>query len=235
MKVAIVGYGKMGHAVERILLSRGHEVVLRVDVGLDSLDDASDVDVAIEFSAPSAAYDNIVTCLRKGIPVVSGTTAWLSKLDEVKELCRELGGAFFYSSNYSIGVNVFLKANKCLAKLMDRFGDFDVTIEETHHSEKKDAPSGTAVTIAEGIVGEVSRKSGWTLGIPELEDRIGIASIRRSRVKGIHSVVWESEEECIELNHTAHSRDCFARGAVMAAEFLVGRTGVFGMDDLLEL
>jgi len=235
MKVAIIGYGKMGHAIERILLSRGHEVVLRVDVGGDRLEDASGVDVAIEFSAPSAAYDNIVKCLEMGIPVVSGTTAWLSRMDEVKELCKKVNGAFFYSSNYSIGVNVFLKASRCLARLMNRFGEFDVTIEETHHSEKKDAPSGTAITVAEGIVDEVDRKQGWTLGVPQQDDKIEIASLRRSKVKGIHSVVWESEEECIELKHTAHSRDCFARGAVMAAEFLVGKIGVFGMDDLLEL
>lgn len=238
MNVAIVGYGKMGHAIEQILLGRGHNVVLKIDI--DNAEDlnetsAKGVDVAIEFSAPSAAFGNIMRCLQLGIPVVSGTTAWLSHMEEVKDKCNELKGAFFYSSNYSIGVNLFFRANRYLAKLMNKFDGYDVTLEETHHSEKKDAPSGTAITAAESIISELDRKSEWCLGQPSSSSQLEVSAVRRSKVKGIHTVTWENELECIELKHTAHSRDCFAEGAVMAAEFLVGKTGIFGMDDLLEL
>jgi len=238
MRVAIIGYGKMGHAIESILVSRGHEISLIVDVdNRNDLNEASakNVDVAIEFSAPDAAFDNIMSCLKLNIPVVSGTTAWLSRFDEVKSTCQKLNGAFFYSSNYSIGVNVFFKANEYLAKLMNKFSGYDVTVEETHHSEKKDAPSGTAITTAEGILRNLDRKDKWCLGQPSDNSVLEVSAVRRSKVKGIHTVTWENELEMIEITHMAHSRDCFAQGAVMAAEFLVGKKGIFGMDDLLNL
>ncbi|MFI3263650.1 MAG: 4-hydroxy-tetrahydrodipicolinate reductase [Rikenellaceae bacterium] len=235
MNVAIIGYGKMGHEIEKILNSRGHNVALIIDI--DNQEDFTkekfkDIDVAIEFTAPTTAFNNICKCMEIGVPVVCGTTAWLDKYDEVLALCEKTKGAFFYSSNYSIGVNIFFKVNKMLAKLMNPYKDYDVTVEEVHHTQKKDSPSGTAVTIAEGILENIDRKSSW-VGHTTIEpEELEVLGIRRSVVPGTHTVTWESEIDVLEIKHLAKGRQGFALGAVVAAEFLQGKQGAFSMDSL---
>jgi len=236
MRVALIGYGKMGRAIEKVLLERGHTVTLTVDV--DNVCDLNPgrlngVDVAIEFSTPDTAYDNVTRCLENGIPVVCGTTAWTDRLEEAKTLCRARGGAFFYASNYSVGVNIFFKINERLAQSMNRFGDFDVTVEETHHTRKRDAPSGTAITIADGILRNIDRKKSWTLGTTTVAEELEVSAIRRGIVPGTHTVTWEAPEEQITMTHTVKSRNVLAEGAVLAAEFICGKKGFFTMDDLL--
>jgi 4-hydroxy-tetrahydrodipicolinate reductase len=237
MKAALIGYGKMGREIERILLERGHTVPLIVDI-----DNAADlnaenlrgVDVAIEFTTPDTAFGNIKKCLEAGTPVVCGTTAWLDRYDEAVKICREHNGAFFYASNYSIGVNIFFRINKELARLMNRFADYDVTIEEVHHTQKKDAPSGTAITLAEGILAGLERKEKWTLGTTTAPTELEIGSIRRSVVPGIHTVTYESPVDVLQVEHTIKSRSGLASGAVAAAEFLCGKKGIYTMDDLMK-
>lgn len=251
MKAAIIGYGKMGREIERILRERGDEVVLIVDAdNRQDLDAAhlAGVDVALEFTTPATAYDNIRTCLECGVAVVSGTTGWTDRLGELQALCRELHGAFFYASNYCLGVNLMFRLNRQLAALMNRVGGYEVRIEEVHHTEKKDAPSGTAITLAEGIIAELDSKSGWVNYAPGIAhatnrversedtpaDRVEIHSVREGAVPGIHTVTYESADDRLELRHTIKNRRTLAAGAVVAAAFLCGRQGVFGMDDLLE-
>ena len=238
MKIAIIGYGKMGHEIENILISRGHEIPLIIDKNnVQELNNikSENVDVAIEFSAPEVAYDNIVKCIAAGVPVVSGTTAWLDKFDEVEKLTNEKNGAFFYASNYSIGVNLFFKLSKQLATMMNQFGNYDVTLNEVHHTQKLDAPSGTAITLAEGVIEGLDRKNEWHLGTTTEADKLEVNAQRRSTVAGIHTLVWESPVDLITIEHNAKSRAGFAMGAVVAAEFLAGKKGVFSMDDLLAL
>lgn len=238
MKTAIIGYGKMGREIERILKERGHEAALVIDAdnrGDLNAEKMRGIDVAIEFTTPDTALGNIRKCLEIGVPVVCGTTAWTAHLPEVEALCRERGGAFFYASNYSIGVNVMFRLNKALAGMMNRFPEYDVTVEEVHHTQKKDSPSGTAITIADDIVAALDRKSRWVGGCadaPAPED-LEIASVRRSVVPGIHTVTYESEVDSITLTHNAKSRAGFALGAVLAAEFLAGKKGIYSMNDLL--
>lgn len=237
MKVALLGYGKMGREIEKILISRGHTVDLIIDRdngGDLSPEKMAGIDVAIEFSTPDSAYDNVVRTLRCGVPVVCGTTAWLDRLSEVKALCEQLGGAFFYASNYSVGVNLMFRVNAMLAKLMEPFAQYDVTVDEIHHTAKLDAPSGTAVTLAEGILEGVSRKKRWELGASTEAEVLNVGAVRRSIVPGTHNVVWDSSVDEITLSHRAKSRAGFAEGAVFAAEFLVGKKGCFSMDDLLK-
>jgi 4-hydroxy-tetrahydrodipicolinate reductase len=236
MRVAIIGYGKMGHQIERTLTERGHEVALIIDV--DNATDLSaegmrGVDVAIEFTAPDAALGNIKKCLEIGVPVVCGTTAWTAHLPEVEALCRRRDGAFFYASNYSIGVNVMFALNRELARIMNRFPEYDVTVEETHHTQKKDAPSGTAITLAEGIIGGLDRKTEWTGQTTTAPEELEVTSIRRSTVAGIHTVIYESPVDTLTLSHTIKERSGLALGAVLAAEFLVGKKGIYTMNDLL--
>lgn len=237
MKFAIIGYGKMGHEIQRTITARGGEVVLIIDQS--NTNEMTDenlraADVAIEFSTPDTAFDNIRRCLEAGVPVVSGTTGWNDRKAQIEELCRQKNGRFFWASNFSIGVNLFFRINRSLAQMMNRFSDYDVTIEEIHHTQKKDAPSGTAITIAEEILGGVERKNRWELGATTEPDALGIASLRRSTVFGTHSVVWESDVDSIELTHTAKSRTGLAIGAVLAAEFLATqKPGVYSMNDLL--
>ena len=226
----------MGHEIERILLERGHSVPLIIDIsnpGDLNAENLKNVDVAIEFSTPSTAFDNIRKCLEAGTPVVCGTTAWLDRYDEAVALCKETGGAFFYASNYSIGVNVFFKINRELARLMNRFAEYDVTIEEVHHTQKKDAPSGTAITLAEGVLEGLERKQTWICGTTTVPEELEIGAIRRSVVPGTHTVTYESPADLIAINHTAKSRVGFAMGAVAAAEFLCGKKGIYTMDDLM--
>lgn len=237
MKTAIIGYGKMGHEIEKVLRARGHQIVAIIDkdnVEQIGSKEFKSADVAIEFSAPTAAHDNICAAIMAGVPVICGTTAWLDKYNDVVELCRVKKGKFFYASNYSIGMNLFFRINKALSAAMNRFNEYDVTICETHHTEKKDAPSGTAITIAQGILSELERKNSWVLGSTCIADQLGIAAIRRSVVPGTHTVEWESAQDIIKLEHTAKSRAGLAVGAVVAAEFLVEQpSGIYNMDNLL--
>lgn len=237
MKIALIGYGKMGKEIEQILIARGHTIPLIIDLNnTNDLDAAhlQKVDVAIEFTTPSTAYGNVVKCLEAGVPVVCGTTAWLDKLPEVEQLCKEKNGAFFYASNYSIGVNIFFEINRRLAQLMNRFGEYDVTIEETHHTQKKDAPSGTAVTLAEGVLENLDRKQKWVCGTTTVPEELEVVAIRRSVVPGTHIVTYESDVDALSITHMAKSRRGFALGAVLAAEFLHGKTGIFSMKDLMQ-
>lgn len=238
MKVVLIGYGKMGHEIERILLGRGDEVVLVIDennsadLNPENLKNKK-AEVAIEFSTPDTAYCNIMTCIEAGVPIVCGTTGWLGKFGEVKESCEKNNGTFFYASNYSVGVNVMFRVNEILAGMMDSFPQYDVTVEEVHHTQKKDAPSGTAITIAEGILGNLSRKEEWVGHTTTEPSELEVLAVRRSVVPGIHTVTYESEADSITLTHNAKSRIGFAIGAVLAAEFIKDRKGIFSMKDML--
>ena len=247
MKILLVGYGKMGKTIEKIAIQRGHTIVGRVDV--ESTDTPTitgqaitpGADVAIEFTQPGAAVDNITRCIAAGIPVVSGTTGWLEKLDEVKATVKKHDGAFFYASNYSLGVNVFFKVNEYLAKLMSSLPDrqtaqenYHVSIDETHHTQKKDAPSGTAITIAEGIIHYLPWKTSWVNEKSETPEKLVINSFRVDPAPGTHSVKYKSAIDDIEITHTAHSREGFALGAVLVAEWIRGRKGSLTMNDFLQ-
>lgn len=235
MKIALVGYGKMGKAIEQIARERGHEIVSIIDIN-NPQDFASEAfrsaDVAIEFTSPATAYGNYLKCFEAGVPVVSGTTGWLDKMPEIKRMCREEGKTFFYASNFSIGVNIFFAVNKYLAKIMNNFPSYDVRMTEVHHVHKLDAPSGTAITLAEGILENIDRKERWTLNTAEAPTDLPIQAIREGEVPGIHEITYESEADIISIKHDAKSRAGFALGAVLAAEFTAGKKGFLGMSDM---
>ena len=236
MKIALIGYGKMGHAIEQIALQRGHEIVSVIDVNNqeDFTSDAfKSADVAIEFSMPAVAMDNYRRAFAAGVPVVSGTTGWLEHLPEIKEACKA-GQTFFYASNFSLGVNIFFALNKYLAKIMNDFPAYDVRMVETHHVHKLDAPSRTAITLAEGLIDNIERKNKWVEGKEPAEDEIGICSVREGEVPGIHTVIYESDVDTISITHDAKSRMGFALGAVIAAEFTCGKKGFLTMQDMLK-
>ena len=232
MKIALVGYGKMGKIIDEISQNRGHEVVARLKEtpNRESLNDA---DVVIEFSNPEAAFENIKVCLENKIPVICGTTGWLDKKPEIERIAVEQNSAFLYGSNFSLGVNLFFAINEKLAKLMNNVDEYQCQLEEIHHIHKKDAPSGTAISIAEGII-ENSRYEAWKLGETKGKE-LGIFAIREDEVPGTHSVFYRSEVDEIEIKHTAFNRNGFALGAVIAAEWIVGKQGVFSMKDVLGL
>ncbi|MDR6846628.1 4-hydroxy-tetrahydrodipicolinate reductase [Flavobacterium granuli] len=232
MKIALLGYGKMGHVIERIALERGHEIVLRKDE-FNTYDGLSSADVAIDFSVPSAAVNNISSCFHTNVPVVSGTTGWLEHYDEMIALCKEKNGGFISSSNFSLGVNLFFEFNEYLAKIMSQFDHYKVDMEEIHHDQKLDAPSGTAISLAKGVI-ENSNYTNWTLDTPK-ENEIHIEAVRVGTVPGTHTVTYNSEVDSIEIKHTAHNREGFALGAVIAAEWLAGKHGVYTMKDVLNL
>lgn len=232
MKIALLGYGRMGQAIEKIALERGHEIVIRKDVE-PLTEDLSQADVAIDFSHPNAAFDNIISCMQAGVPVVSGTTGWLDRIEEAKAVCNEVHGAFLYASNFSIGVNLFFNLNAYLARMMRHLKDYDVEMEETHHIHKLDAPSGTAISLAEGIM-EQSDKNSWSLEKGSKKE-LFIGVKREGEVPGTHIVRYGSKVDSIEIKHTAHSRTGFALGAVVASEWLLGKEGVFSMNDVLDL
>lgn len=251
MKAAIIGHGKMGREIEKILLERGHRIGAVIDEANASELDAAHlagIDVALEFTTPDAAYGNIRACIDAGIPVVSGTTGWTNRLEELRSYCREKGGALFYASNYCLGVNLMFRLNRQLAEMMNRVGGYEVRIEEVHHTQKKDAPSGTAITLAEGIIDRLDTKQGWVNYAPGIEhaanrverseetpaDCVEIRSVREGAVPGIHTVSYESEDDRLEIRHTIKNRRTLAAGAVVAAEFLCGKSGVYDMDDLLK-
>ena len=232
MKIALLGYGKMGKVIEKIALERGHEIVLKkdVEVAFDGLENA---DVAIDFSVPDCAVANISECLNNAIPVISGTTGWLADYQKMVDLCQEKNGSFIYSSNYSLGVNVFFELNEYLAKMMSNLKQYTVSMEEIHHTQKLDAPSGTAISLANGVIKNTNYLN-WTLETP-ISNEIHIEAKRIENIPGTHSVFYDSEVDQIEIKHTAHSREGFALGAVIAAEWLVGKKGVFTMKDVLGL
>jgi len=232
MKIALLGYGKMGKVIERIALERGHEIVLKKDQDT-SFDGLKNADVAIDFSVPNSAVANISECLNNGIPVISGTTGWLTNYPKMVQLCEEKKGSFIYGSNFSLGVNVFFELNEYLAKMMANLKQYNVSMEEIHHTQKLDAPSGTAITLAEGII-KNTNYANWTLETP-ISNEIHIDAKRIENVPGTHSIFYDSEVDQIEIKHTAHSREGFALGAVIAAEWLVGKKGVFTMKDVLGL
>jgi dihydrodipicolinate reductase len=237
MKIALIGYGKMGKEIEKIALNRGHEIVSIIDVNNPEEFESRAfeiADVAIEFSQPGTALANYRKCFQKHIPVVTGTTGWLDHLDEIKQQCETEGQTFFYASNFSIGVNIFFAINKYLAKIMNRFPGYDVQMEEVHHIHKLDAPSGTAITLAEGILENLDRKTQWKIeengdSSPEI---LNIRAVREGEVFGIHEVEYESESDIISIKHHAKNRSGFALGAVLAAEFTAGKKGFLSMNDI---
>lgn len=236
MNIVLLGYGKMGKVIEKVAESRGHNIVARIDVNnrqeFDNLI-ASEVDAVIEFSHPSSAFQNVKSCLEKKIPVVCGTTGWLENKPEIETLTIEKDGAFFWSSNYSIGVNLFFELNRTLAKLMAPQKQYSVSTMEIHHTEKKDAPSGTAITLAEGIIQNSEDKKKWVSNEIPKTDEVAIWSAREGKVPGTHIVKYISDIDQIEISHVAHGREGFALGAIIAAEWIVGKKGVFGMKELL--
>ncbi|MFM7017995.1 4-hydroxy-tetrahydrodipicolinate reductase [Flavobacterium sp.] len=233
MKIALLGYGKMGKVIEKIALDRGHEIVLKKSSS-DSYLGLENADVAIDFSVPASAVANISECLNKGIPVVSGTTGWLDEYPKMVALCENKNGSFIYGSNFSLGVNLFFELNSYLAKMMSKFKTYSVSMEEIHHTQKLDAPSGTAISLAKGII-ENTDYTSWTLDANPNEKELPIEALRIENVPGTHSIFYTSEVDTIEIKHTAHSREGFALGSVIAAEWLVGKKGVFTMKDVLDL
>lgn len=232
MKIALLGYGKMGKAIEQIALKRGHDIILKVD--RDNSDyNFNNVDVAIDFSTPDSAVANIVNCFEHQIPVISGTTGWLEHYDHVVALCKEKNGTFLYASNFSLGVNIFFELNRTLSKLMSNLTEYDISMEEIHHTQKLDAPSGTAITLAEEIL-KNSKYGTWTLDASKSE-ALHINSVRKDNIPGTHEVCYTSPVDTIEIKHTAHNRDGFALGAVIAAEWIADKKGVFSMKDVLNI
>jgi 4-hydroxy-tetrahydrodipicolinate reductase len=238
MKLALIGYGKMGKAIEEIALQRGHAIVLKIDIDnadqfiKENLDNA---DVAIEFTGPHSAYENVRKLIQFGAATVCGSTGWLEKLNEIHDLCKQNNTGFVYASNYSVGVNIFFEVNKRLAALMEKHADYEIQLTEIHHTEKKDAPSGTAITLAEQILESIPRKSKWVNHISDNVDELEIISERIDPAAGTHKVKYSSAIDDIEIIHTAHTRKGFALGAVMAAEFLAGKKGIYSMRDVLGL
>jgi len=238
MNIALIGYGKMGKAIEEIAVKKGHAVVLKIDIntaGELNRENLSRADVAIEFTGPHSAYENVKKCLEMGTPVVCGSTGWLDKRTEIDQLCQETGGAFLYASNFSIGVNIFFEINKRLAALMAMHPDYEIQLEEIHHTQKKDAPSGTAISLAEQILGSIERKKSWVNHISDNPEELEIISERVDPAPGTHKIKYSSAIDDIEIIHTAHNRTGFASGAVLAAEFLRDKKGVFSMKDVLHL
>lgn len=236
MKIAIIGYGKMGKTIEGLSDREGGEVVLKI--GSDNLSDFTKVnldkvDVAIEFSRPEAAFENLKKCLEAGTPVVSGTTGWLERRPEIEAICKANDGAFLYASNFSVGVNIFFAVNQYLAKLMNSHSQYDVEMEEVHHTQKLDAPSGTGITLAKQIIENISRKEKWVNEAAFAENEISLISKRIDKVPGTHSIFYESPIDTIEIKHTAHSREGFAMGSLIAAKWIIGKKGVFSMRDVL--
>lgn len=235
MNIALIGYGKMGHEIERIALERGHTIVSTIDINNPEEFESENfrtADVVIEFTRPETALDNYRKCFKAGIPVVSGTTGWLEHMDEVKAACAK-GQTFFYASNYSLGVNLFFAINKKLAEMMNPFPMYNVRMKEVHHTQKLDAPSGTAITLAEDILERLDRKNVWVKETQNVAEELAIASERTGQVPGFHEVIYESDVDVITISHDAKSRTGFALGAVLAAEYTAGKKGFLGMSDLL--
>jgi 4-hydroxy-tetrahydrodipicolinate reductase len=237
MRIALLGYGKMGKEIEAIATARGHEIVAKLDSENDwvkSAEDLNSADVAIEFSIPNSVVNNIFKCFDGNLPVVVGTTGWAEQLDHVKQVCMEHDKTLFYASNFSIGVNLFFELNRKLAKMMNDHEEYEVRIEETHHIHKVDSPSGSAIHLAEGILADLDRKDIWINQEPQKDYQLQVKSNRIAETPGTHSVVYASDIDEIEIKHVAHDRKGFAQGAVLAAEWLKGRKGMYTMNDLLK-
>ena len=238
MNIALIGYGKMGKAIEEIALEKGHDIILRIsDENLEEFttEHIRQADVCIEFSTPYTAFANVKKCLEAGVPTVCGSTAWLEQLDEANSICMANNAAFLYASNFSVGVNLFFKINKMVAALMKSHPEYNVSMEEIHHTQKKDAPSGTAVTLAEGILENNDVKTHWVNNANTVAEALTIISKRIDPAPGTHTIQYDSDIDSITLTHTAHSRKGFASGALLAAEFLHTKKGVYTMDDVLKL
>jgi len=238
MKILLIGHGKMGKIIEKLARERGHQIPLSIDVpNLNDLErvTAEDYDGAIEFTQPEAAFQNIKTCFSKGIPILSGTTGWLDHMPEIEKICQEYDGTFFYASNFSIGVNLFFKLNRYLAGIMDHYSqDYNVSIEEIHHAEKKDAPSGTAISLAQGVIENFGSKNNWVNQTSPTESELEILSVRKNAVAGTHTVKYSSLVDDLEIKHTALSRQGFALGALLAFEWMIHQKGILTMDDYLK-
>lgn len=238
MKIALIGYGKMGKEIEKIAQSRGHEIVARIDpiATGESFEDGGfeTADVAIEFTTPKVAFSNYRKCFEYNKPVVSGTTGWLDKLPEIKKACSEEGQTFFYASNFSVGVNILFELNRYLSKIMNDRDEYDVEMTEVHHTQKLDAPSGTAISLAEDIIENIDRKKQWKLDKAEKDSDLVIKAVREGEVPGIHTVRYESDVDEITIHHSAKSRKGFALGAVLASEFAAKNKGFLGMKDMLK-
>jgi 4-hydroxy-tetrahydrodipicolinate reductase len=238
MKIALIGYGKMGREIEAIAIERGHTIVLKIDINNQhelNAENLKKADAAIEFTNPEIAYNNVLKCFEADVPVVSGSTGWNAKVEEAKKLCLSGKHSFIWSSNYSLGVNIFFKVNDYLAKIMNKFDNYNVSMVETHHTQKLDAPSGTAISLANDIIKQIERKKEWQLNGEDTPEKLKIDAIRRDTVPGIHTINYDSPVDYIEITHSAKSRKGFAFGAVLAAEFIHNKKGVFTMDDLLSL
>jgi 4-hydroxy-tetrahydrodipicolinate reductase len=238
MKIALIGYGKMGKAIEEIALEKGHEIVLKIDLENNAdftKENLQRAEAAIEFTGPQSAFENVKKCIEFGVPVVSGSTGWLDKWNEISALCETHNGCLVYSSNYSIGVNLFFELNKQLAKLMEPYSGYDVSMTEIHHTEKKDAPSGTAITLAEQILANLGRKKQWVNEASLTPSDLVITSERIDPAPGTHTIAYSSPIDTIEITHTAHTRKGFASGAVLAAEFAKNKSGIFTMKEVLGL
>jgi len=238
MNIALIGYGKMGKAIEEIALQRGHSIILKID--FDNLHDftkenLAQADAAIEFTGPHSAFDNVIKCLQYGVPLVCGSTGWLDKWDDAKKVCNENNGALLYASNFSVGVNLFFEINKYVAALMSKHNEYNVSMEEIHHTQKKDAPSGTAITLAEQVLDNINGKKNWVNEAATKPEELSIISKRIDPAPGTHSIKYHSAIDDIEIIHTAHSRTGFATGAVLAAEFIKGKKGIFSMKEVLGL
>ncbi len=238
MKIALIGYGRMGKEIEKIAVSRGHEIALKIDITNQedlTVKNLQKCDVAIEFTIPNSAINNYKLCFEAGVPVVSGTTGWLDKKDEVYQKCTDSNGTFFYGSNFSVGVNLFFELNKKLAELMAPRSEYNVEMTEVHHTQKLDAPSGTAISLAEDILETLPKKNNWVNDQVPTETELNIKSERVGKVPGIHTIKYESEIDYIEITHSAKSREGFAFGAVLAAEYCLNNKGILTMKDLLKL
>ncbi|MBN1597744.1 MAG: 4-hydroxy-tetrahydrodipicolinate reductase [Bacteroidales bacterium] len=237
MKIALLGYGKMGKEIEKIAIARNHEIVLKIDI--DNTEDGTveniaKANVAIDFSVPASAYNNIMLCFNANVPIVCGTTGWLDKFENVVEYCRKNNQTFFYAPNYSIGVNIFFRLNRYLANLMDKFENYNVELKETHHIHKIDAPSGTALELAGDLLKFINRKTEWKLNEVNDESELKIETIREGEVPGIHEIKYESKVDTIEIKHSAKNRIGLATGAILAAEFIQHKKGYFNMDHLMD-
>jgi 4-hydroxy-tetrahydrodipicolinate reductase len=240
MRILLIGYGKMGQAIEHVALQRGHDIIHKIDqrnrASLVTVNPTT-VDVALEFSQPEAAYSNILQCLSKNIAVISGTTGWLAQKEKLCAYCKAHQGTFFYATNFSIGMNILYKVNAFLAKFMDQYPEYEVTVAEQHHLEKRDAPSGTAIALAEGIIQNMDRKKSWQIASTQLKQRdiLGILATRKQDVPGTHTVTYTAPLDTLELKHIAHKRESFALGVVLVAEWIQDKQGILGMEDFLQL
>ena len=232
MKIALLGYGKMGKTIETIAIKRGHTIVIKANA--ETIYDINEADIAIDFSLPHVAFNNISNCINNNVPVISGTTGWLDDYNTIETLCKAQKGAFIYASNFSLGVTIFFELNKTLAKMMSTLQQYNVSMEEIHHTQKLDAPSGTAISLANDIIEEHEHYNDWTLET-EKTNNIPITAKRIEHVPGTHTITYKSDVDTIDITHTAHNRDGFALGAVVAAEWLIGKTGVFTMKDVLNI